>query len=755
MQLHSENNQLTTNLQTQARTFTIHASAKAFKVLSSNMYKYKIAAIIRELSCNALDSHVDAGNSDPFVVHLPTQIEPYFAVEDFGTGMTPDQIGELYTGYFASSKTERNDQIGALGLGSKSPFAYTDMFTIDSVKDGIKSTYSAFLDQAGMPTYMLIKSEASTQHSGVRITFPVPEKDFREFVIEAATVLWPFDASRPKITGAVKSFAEYTEDYSSAISTFEGQSWKIYKKYPNVVDRKYRFDAGALVKMGNIVYPINSLAQDQQFQDVIAYLNNPLIIDMPLGSCDINPSREELSYDQLTKDNIHEALVNIHRELEKQASEKINGSSTVWEAAKAAKEYFSTILRDRNAKIQFTYKGTTYTYGQPMTTDAYAFMCNYESGRRGGDKTVRVSNASNPIGKLEAQLGHNYLVVIAGAKDVNSQYLRTRIKLYCKQQKLSETVIRIVTSISDKALAELGNPPVVKYENLPKTEYVQRTQALKGRVRSYVAGNEMDIASITDKVKIYLVDYRKQFAINENYRGSNAKLFGKKNDEISRAMSYLFRDGFVPKAAKSKIYVVPWKLFDELNLAKNKEWMSFEMFVKNVCKMYLKRHSDVFVASGKDEETLSFYNSLMQYQAEFERADFAAGSPMKASIELLKELRTTCKSNTKAYNRSKAVLDTVVRIDQYLGLGLGSQKIIETRNNEKKIDTVKVYHNYPMLSYMLASSNQRYNNFSLNGNTLRVDVGTQNFGTVDKDHVKAINDAIDYVKMVDKSNGIG
>jgi hypothetical protein len=719
------------------------------------LYRYKVAAIIRELSCNALDSHVDASNSEPFVIHLPTQIEPYFAVEDFGTGMTPEQIGELYTGYFASSKTERNDQIGALGLGSKSPFAYTDMFTIDSVKDSIKSTYSAFLDQAGMPTYMLIKSEASAQHSGVRITFPVPEKDFREFAIEAATVLWPFDANRPKITGAVKSFAEYTEDYSSAVSTFEGPGWKIYKKYPNVVDRKYHFDAGALVKMGNIVYPINSLAQDQQFQDVIAYLNNPLIIDMPLGSCDINPSREELSYDQLTKDNIHEALVNIHRELEKQVSEKINGSATVWEAAKTAKEYFSTILCDRNAKIQFIYKGTTYTYGQPMATDAYAFMCNYESGRRGGEMTVRVSSALNPIGKLEAQLGHNYLVVIAGAKDVNSQYLRTRIKLYCKQQRLPETIIRIVTSISDKALAELGNPPVIKYENLPKTGYVQRTQALKGKVRSYFTGNEIDITSITSRVKIYIIDYRKQLAINETYKGTNARLFSKKNDEIGRAMSCLFRDGFVPKAAGSKIYIVPWKLFDELNLAKNKDWMSLETFAKNACKMYLEKHSNVFVASSRDEETLSFYYGLMQYQTELEKANFAAGSPMKASIELLKGLRATCKANTKAYESAKIVLDVALRVDRYLGLGLGVQKIIESRNTEKRIDTVKLYHNYPMLSYMLVSNNQRYNNFNLNGNTLRIDIGFQQMNSVDKEHGKAMIDVIEYIKMVDKLNSIG
>jgi len=752
MQLHSENNQLTTNLRTKAHVFTIHASAKAFKILSSNLYKFKIAAIIRELSCNALDSHVDAGNDEPFVVHLPTQIEPFFSVEDFGTGMSPEQIGELYTGYFASSKTERNDQIGALGLGSKSPFAYTDMFTIDSIKNGVKSTYSAFLDPEGMPTYMLVKSEETSAHNGVRITFPVPERDFREFCQEAATIFWAF-TKRPKITGAVKLYAEYTSDFEKATSSFEGSNWKIYKKYPDIVDRKFRYDSGALVRMGNIIYPINSLANDQQFQDVLAYINNPLIIDMPLGSCDINPSREELSYDQLTKDNIHEQLVLIHKELEKQASEKINNSATVWEAAKTAREYFSTILRDRSAKIQFTYKGTTYTYGQPMATDAYAFMCNYESGRRGGEMTVKVSNSSNPMGKLEAQLGHNFLIVVAGAKDVNSQYLRTRVKLYCKQQKMPETIIRIVTSISDKALEELGNPPVVKYENLPKTEYVQRTQALKGKVRSYYSNNEVDITALPSKVNVYIIDYRKQYAINENYKGAGAKIYGKKNDEIGRAMQYLFRDGMVPKAVQKKIYVVPYKLFDELGLAKNKNWISFETLAKNACSMFLRRYKDTYIAAGREEETISFYNNVLQYQSEFEKADFADGSPMKASLELLKSLRASNRTNAKTYEIAKTVLDAVLRIDQYINLGLKVMEVQSARNAEKAIDTIRIFHNYPMISYMLAGS--RYNQLGLNGNTLRVDIGNQQMSNVDKNHVKAMVDVIEYIKMVDKSNGIG
>jgi hypothetical protein len=38
--------------------FRIRNSAKAFNILSSGLYANKVRAIVRELSCNAVDSHI-------------------------------------------------------------------------------------------------------------------------------------------------------------------------------------------------------------------------------------------------------------------------------------------------------------------------------------------------------------------------------------------------------------------------------------------------------------------------------------------------------------------------------------------------------------------------------------------------------------------------------------------------------------------------------------------------------------------------
>ena len=89
-------------------------------ILSDGLYSNKILAVIRELSTNAYDSHVDAGVADrAFEVHLPTRLEPYFHVRDYGTSMTHDQCMTLYTTYFRSTRNDSNDAVGCLGLGKK------------------------------------------------------------------------------------------------------------------------------------------------------------------------------------------------------------------------------------------------------------------------------------------------------------------------------------------------------------------------------------------------------------------------------------------------------------------------------------------------------------------------------------------------------------------------------------------------------------------------------------------------------------
>jgi len=181
-----------------AHSFTVKTGAKMFQMLSSGIYSDKVRAVIRELSTNAFDSHVDNGCVDrPFDVQLPTKLDPQFRLRDYGIGLDDVQVrGEhvcpldcghtmlyddidpdqkvpcpncstadrsvymelkqgIYTTYFMSDKDDRDDVVGCFGLGSKSPLAYTDNFTITVWKNGIKRVYNQFLNEVQEPNITL------------------------------------------------------------------------------------------------------------------------------------------------------------------------------------------------------------------------------------------------------------------------------------------------------------------------------------------------------------------------------------------------------------------------------------------------------------------------------------------------------------------------------------------------------------------------------------------------------------------------
>lgn len=160
----------------QENTFQITASSHAFKILSDSLYQNKELAVIRELACNAKDAHVDAGIPDvPIKITLPCELDAILVIADQGKGMSRDKLERLYTTYFESTKRDSDDDIGGFGLGSKSPFALTDNFTVTSTTpDGESTTILAYLDN-GIPKVMVTNHEEGTdlpQGTEVRVTIP-------------------------------------------------------------------------------------------------------------------------------------------------------------------------------------------------------------------------------------------------------------------------------------------------------------------------------------------------------------------------------------------------------------------------------------------------------------------------------------------------------------------------------------------------------------------------------------------------------
>lgn len=300
--------------------FRIRNSAKAFNILSSGLYANKIRAIIRELSCNAVDSHTAAGKADtPFDVHLPNALEPHFSIRDYGTGLTHEQVTNIYTTYFESTKTSSNEFIGALGLGSKSPFSYTDNFTVTAIKDGVKGIYTAFINEAGVPSIALMTSEASDEPSGVEVKFAVNERyDYGKFRDEARNVYKHFNL-KPVISG--------NSDFTFELADYESRDI-----IPGVHSYKNGCSKSVAV-MGNIAYPIEVPQADQSLGDLRNLLTCGLEMHFGIGELDFQASREGLSYIPQTVASIKDKLEALNNALVLVLAKEADAIANLWDRA--------------------------------------------------------------------------------------------------------------------------------------------------------------------------------------------------------------------------------------------------------------------------------------------------------------------------------------------------------------------------------------------------------------------------------------
>jgi hypothetical protein len=299
--------------------FRIRNSAKAFSILSSGLYANKIRAVIRELSCNAVDSHAAAGNvTTPFDVHLPNSLEPHFSIRDYGTGLSHEQVTNIYTTYFESTKTNSNAFIGALGLGSKSPFSYTDNFTVTAIQNGRKGIYTAFINETGVPSIAQMMEEATNEPAGVEVKFAVNSRyDFDKFRQEARIVYKHF-ALRPVVSG--------NGDFGFVDAEYESRDI-----VPGV--HSFKNSSGSAAVMGNIAYPIDIPAADQSLGDLRNLLGCGLEMHFAIGELDFQASREGLSYIPSTIESIKTKLEAVNAALSLVLAKEADAIENLWDRA--------------------------------------------------------------------------------------------------------------------------------------------------------------------------------------------------------------------------------------------------------------------------------------------------------------------------------------------------------------------------------------------------------------------------------------
>jgi len=311
------------------------ANTAFMQELLSGIYSNPIKAVIRELSTNAYEAHLMANNPEPFSVTLPTVDNPTFHIRDYGTGLNKEDLTNLYTVYGKSTKRHTNEFAGGFGIGSKSPFTYTDMFQVISYHEGKKYVVVNSKSTSGKFCFHLMSETDTNEPNGIEIIIKVKPTDINAFFQEAKHV-YKYFAIQPKCNLILDI---PVSDYKFSFS-----------------DNKYQIANGrdSIVVMGPVAYPI----QIDHFKDNIdktVLLNACARINLNVGDVDIAPNREELKYTDLTKSVLSKCLKEISNFLNEEFTKLLTSCTTMWDAKVTANEVlnkfgFADIIRRGNVK---------------------------------------------------------------------------------------------------------------------------------------------------------------------------------------------------------------------------------------------------------------------------------------------------------------------------------------------------------------------------------------------------------------------
>ena len=521
MKLHAEQNKVIKSGDTQDSNFSIEASAKAFFILSDGLYSNKVKAVIRELSTNAYDSHVDAGVADkPFDVHLPSRLDPTFYVRDYGTSMTHSECMELYTTYFRSTRNDSNDAVGCLGLGSKAPFAYCDQFTVEAYLDGEARVYTAYKDEGGSPVFSLLDQRPTNEPNGIKVSLAIKEDDIYNFMSEARE-LYKFFNVKPNISG--EAIAEWADDKEVILS---GSNWEFVKG-----------ESDNHVIMGQIAYPLDaddvwSWPVAKEDEDIYNFLSNSrgLRVYANIGDVDITPSRESLSYNSTTKQAIKNIVSEISLELAIDMERQVQEQATLY---KARRRYLNLCNQCRSLKSVMESLDSSISYDDEPLWDG-----GWEHIEVGDLLTVKHYYKSEWRQKIETEevtkinFRHDTKIII---DDLNRGGL-SRTREYIKEQRgFSGYMFQAPNLVNDPTSANaflelLGGAEIkdcILTSSLPKVvrnySYSGGGASVQGQVYNHETGEFMECKiSVKEEDAYYLEESRG--TVHFSFEGYNRTL---------------------------------------------------------------------------------------------------------------------------------------------------------------------------------------------------------------------------------------
>ena len=306
-------------------TLSKDSASMVFQIFTKNMYSNPIGSIVREITSNCFDSHIEAGVNLPVIIRKifdKLTKTYYISFIDFGVGMSPTRIKDVFAVMFNSTKRQDENQIGQWGLGSKVPLAYKrktgfgeeeydNSYNIITIYNGFKYTYLVY-DSKQCPRISEPSIEFTKEPNGTEVRVPILEKDLGKFKKEMIRQLYYFENIIFEGFDDVATDINLTNEYQIV-------------KAKTFLYRGEEYSTNVHVCLGKVAYPLD--------YDVLGIdrgdYNFPIAIRLNIGEINVVPSRESLNYNEAAIKLLKSKLLAVKAELVEMLSKQYENIITL------------------------------------------------------------------------------------------------------------------------------------------------------------------------------------------------------------------------------------------------------------------------------------------------------------------------------------------------------------------------------------------------------------------------------------------
>jgi hypothetical protein len=285
--------------------------------LLANIYSNPVGSIVREITSNCFDGFValnkalgleDKSIKPDQIVFVRLYIDDtgqrYIEFVDQGVGISEINMDEIYMSYGESDKRDSDDFIGAFGLGSKSPFSYSDYFHVITKHAGIESNYLIYSTSLGPEYDCLLRQEITDGSTGTIVRVPIKA----DYVNEKGQLVEEVKVWEKNINEQLKYFKNvFVLNFTNVKNDYKIIQFDSFQiREDSFLEKK---DLPLHLVLGDVTYPIRFAELGEEEIKLNAALK------FPIGALDITPNREELKYTPKTKKLMLEVLEQFKAEI--------------------------------------------------------------------------------------------------------------------------------------------------------------------------------------------------------------------------------------------------------------------------------------------------------------------------------------------------------------------------------------------------------------------------------------------------------